>query len=210
MSIVAALVVGGAWWFRAARPEPVADGRGHPSGSATSAPAGEERPDAGGPRSAGPLPPIPGAKVEAIAAGWAQRWGKPAKASAKGYDTTATLPGTAYRTRFGVTRSRDGDRSEVATLFCITSDPRLAKGRRLIRAVVDSCLAPALRGEEKAAVSTWLTAQDYSHDLFATRVLPRFVVDLVSSKGIFQVNLVSKGRTVGPGAVPTTDTEPAG
>ncbi|WP_343449754.1 hypothetical protein [Micromonospora oryzae] len=211
--VIAALGLG-TWWFRAARTEPAVEVSGVTPGSPlpSSAPAAARPETTGdsGQQSAGPLPAIPGVKVEAVAADWAKRWGTPPKAFAKGYDTTAKLPGTAYRARFGVLSSPDGDGTEVATLFCTVGDQQHTKDRRLIRAMVDSCLAPALRGEEKATVSTWLNAQDYSHDVFATRELPRFVVDLVSSESVFHISLVSKGRKAGPGAVPTTRTEPAG
>ena len=111
------------------------------------------------------------------------------------------LPGTAYRTRFGVLKSPVGDGTQVATLFCITTDERIVRDERLIRAIVDSCLAPALRDEEKATLSTWLTEQDYSRDAYADRELPRFHAELVSAGTVFQVLLVSKDRTVGPGPI---------
>jgi hypothetical protein len=142
--------------------------------------------------------------VDAVAAGWAQRWGTPPKASARGYDTTAVLPGTTFLTRFGVLKSPVGDGTQVATLFCVTTDERIVRDERLIQAIVDTCLAPALQDDEKTTLSTWLTKQDYSHDAYADQELARFHANLVSAADVFQVLLVSKGRTVGPGSYPTT------
>jgi hypothetical protein len=157
-------------------------------------------------RSPIPLPPIPGTTVAAVAAGWTKLWDTPPKTSARGYDTKATLPGTDYNTRFGILKSAAGDGTEVGTLFCITSDQRLIRDGRFIRAVVDACLGPALRDEEKTTLHTWLTEQDYSGNVHEIRELPRFNAELVSAGNGFQVRLLSKGQTI-PGAPPTTGTE---
>jgi hypothetical protein len=199
---IAVLAVGGAWWFKAAKTQTEPAAVGSPSSAATapSTPVAERpsAPERSAERSPRPLPPIPGTTVEAVAAGWAKLWGTAPKPSPRGYDTRATLPGTRYVTRFGVLRSAAGD-DTVATLFCMTADQHLSKDQRLIRAVLDSCVAPALRDGEKTALLTWLSEQDYSRDVDAKREFPRFNVEVVSVGTAFQVRLVSKGRTV-PGS----------
>ncbi|TDC41349.1 hypothetical protein [Micromonospora sp. KC213] len=120
------------------------------------------------------------------------------------------MPGTGYRTRFGVLKSSIGDGIEVATLYCIVADDRVTVDRRLIRAVVDSCLAPALRNGEAESFSSWLSQQDYSREVYAVREFPRFNAELLSIVGrVYQVRVGSKGQT-GPGAVPTTGAGSAG
>ncbi|MEV4662839.1 hypothetical protein AB0J85_12905 [Micromonospora echinofusca] len=209
---VAVLALGGAWWFSAVGEEPTV--RGPEAGPVRTADTPNvERPSTpqeATQQSGTPLPPIPGTTVDAVAADWAKLWKTPLQPSTRGYDTTAALPGTGYRTRFVALRSPAGDGTELATLFCLTRDQRLVRDRRLVRAVVDSCLAPALRDGEKSTLSTWLTEQDYSRDVYATRELPRFVVELVSRDDAFQVKLASKGRTAGPGAVPAASTSATG
>lgn len=141
------------------------------------------------------LPPISGTTVDAVAAGWEKKWPEVPKLSPRGYDTKATLPGTEYRIRFGLLKSSVGEGSEVATLFCITTHERLTRDEQLIQGVVDSCLAPALTSAEEASMTTWLGSQDYSQDFSLSREFDRFDAELVSMHNIFQVRLLSKGRS---------------
>ncbi len=208
----AVFVLAGAWWYNAVKLDLPADGPDYSSVLDPRMPRVERSSfiEGAGQQSDGPVPAIPGMMADVVAAGWVKRWETPPKPAPNGYDTKATLPGTNYLTRFGVMNSPVGDGAEVATLFCIVVDDHLVRDQRLIRAVVDSCLAPALSAEEKTTLSTWLTEQDYSERVYETRELARFVSVVLSMEDVFQVTLVSKGRTAGPGAVPTSRTSSTG
>ncbi|WP_092378922.1 hypothetical protein [Micromonospora phaseoli] len=159
--------------------------------------------------SAAPLPPIPGTTVETVAASWRKRWDSPPKAFARGYDTTAAMPGTGLRTRYGVLKSPSGDGTAVATLFCMVVEGKVTVDDRFLKAVVDACLAPALRTGERATLLTWLAEQDYSDDVYAQLPLTRFDARVVAVRGSFSVHLESKGRT-GPDGAPATGAGSAG
>lgn len=209
MALTALVAVGaaaGGWWLNASKPAPAADGLASPvpiAGMPTMERASETQPSRVV-QTPSPMPPIPGTTVDAVAAGWAKLLGTPPKPSARGYETTAPLPGAGYRSRFIVLKSPFGDGTEVAALFCTSGDEHIVRDRRLVRAVVDNCLGPALRGDEKPDLTAWLTEQDYSEDVHATREFPRFFANLVSAGTSYHVALYSKGQATPWAAPPTT------
>ncbi|TDB84945.1 hypothetical protein E1091_17160 [Micromonospora fluostatini] len=113
----------------------------------------------------------------------------------------SALAGFDHPVRFGLARGTTDNGVRPTSVTCTTHDePPLVVDRKLIRALLDSCLTPALVDGEKSALSGWLTEQDYTADVYATRGFDRFNAEVVASMGVFKVRLVAKGRT-GPGAV---------
>ncbi|MEV2239098.1 hypothetical protein [Micromonospora sp. NPDC049891] len=216
--IVIAVGLGGAWWYGGretsgtagpAVPTPVAPPGATPPGATPQVPEPAPSGAASDTSSAAPLPPIPGTTVESVAAGWRKRWDTPPKAFSRGYDTTAPMPGTGLRTRYGVLKSPIGDGKSVATLFCLVPDSKVDIDERFLKAVVDACLAPALRSEEPAALLSWLAQQDYSADVYEELPLARFDATVTAVRGSFSLHLRSKGRT-GQAGAPATDAGSAG
>ncbi|GIJ21647.1 hypothetical protein [Micromonospora lutea] len=211
--IIAALALGATWWRGDREPagsagsvasDPVPHQTGAPP-QQEPAPTGEATDQP----SAAPLPPIPGTTVEAVAAGWRGHWGTPPKAFARGYDTTATMPGTGVRTRYGLLKSPAGDGTSVATLFCLIPETKGDIDDRFLKAVVDACLTPALRASERATLLTWLAEQDYTVDVSEQLPLARFDATVTAVRGDFSVHLRSKGRT-GQAGAPATGAGSAG
>ncbi|GIJ07572.1 hypothetical protein ACFFMR_10370 [Micromonospora andamanensis] len=215
--IVVAVGLGGAWWHGEREPAgtagPAGPTSGTPQGDTPPGPESEPEPapsgEASDAPSAAPLPPIPGTTVESVAANWRKRWDTPPKAFARGYDTTAAMPGTGLRTRFGVLKSPIGEGESVATLFCMVLEKKVDIDKRFLEAVIDACLAPALRADEPAALLTWLAEQDYSADVYDQLPLARFDATVTAVRGSFSVHLRSKGRT-GQADAPATGAGSAG
>ncbi|NGM14577.1 hypothetical protein O3597_00040 [Verrucosispora sp. WMMA2044] len=205
--------LGGAMWNDEREPAGTAGPAGltpvAPTGDTPQVPEPAPSGEASDPPSAAPLPPIPGTTVESVAAGWRKRWDTPPKASSRGYDTTAPMPGTGLRTRYGVLKSPTGDGESVATLFCLVPDSKVDINERFLKAVVDACLAPALRSEEPAALLSWLAQQDYSADVYEELPLTRFDATVTAVRGSFSLHLRSKGRT-GQADAPATGAGSAG
>ncbi|MFI9525294.1 hypothetical protein [Micromonospora rosaria] len=217
--VAAAVAATGVLWLRADPPAdaPTAEGPGAAappaapapgSGPAVEAPTGESPTGApvdgaapSGQPTAVALPAIPGSTIDEITAGWTKRFGTTPQAQDRHYSAQATLPGYDQPVRLGLVSGTDDGDNGPTSVYCSThDDPPLRVDRKLIRALLDSCLAPALADGEQEALTGWLARQDYSADVYATRGFDRFNAEVVSAGGALQVQVQAKGRT-GPGAV---------
>jgi hypothetical protein len=100
--------------------------------------------------------------VGAVIAFWKARWKVPLKFDTYHRLHSAIVDYPPASGRLHLTVQQQDDKGDTfVSVRCIVEHRPSTFTKKLLTAVVDDCLAPALRGTEKSAVLNWLGARDY-------------------------------------------------
>jgi hypothetical protein len=121
----------------------------------------------------GPVPAFVGMTPSKVTAAWVERWPGPVTVNGAVRNVRVTLPGTRDQLSATVGQPTKDRRNEVAHVACLVKH-RGTVSRPLLQTLVDGCLGPVLRPEERKAVLDWLIGADLSVPHYQFRRSPRF------------------------------------
>ncbi|MFC0029030.1 hypothetical protein ACFFMM_05755 [Micromonospora chaiyaphumensis] len=121
----------------------------------------------------GPVKVLAGTTPGQVTDAWVKRWPGPVDVDGSLHTVRATLPGTRDQLSASVGQPAKDRRDEVTRVFCLVKH-RGTVQPPLVRTLVDGCLGPVLRAEERTAVLAWLNSADLSVPHQQVRRFPRF------------------------------------
>ncbi|MFE9871548.1 hypothetical protein ACFYON_12990 [Micromonospora sp. NPDC005686] len=130
-------------------------------------------PTAAVPTASGPAQVFAGTTAEEVTDAWVRRWPGPVTMDRSLRIINVTLPGTRDELSAAVVPPTKDRRDEVGHVICRVK-LQGSLSRSLLRTLVDGCLGPVLKTDERAAVRDWLTGVDLSPPHFQMKRSPRF------------------------------------
>lgn len=121
----------------------------------------------------GPAPALAGATPSQVTDAWVERWPGPVTVKGSLHTIQVTLPGTQDQLSAAVGQPSKDRRDEVGQVLCMVK-LHGAVQRPLLQTLVDGCLGPVLRPEERKTVLGWLVDTDFSVPRAETRESDRF------------------------------------
>lgn len=116
----------------------------------------------------GPAPSLAGLTPSTVTDAWVKRWPVTVKEDGALHTIKVTLPDTKDSLAAAVGQPSKDRRDEVGHVFCMVK-LRAAVQRPLLRTLVDDCIGPVLKVEERKAVFNWLIGVDFSAPIFKSR-----------------------------------------
>ncbi|MEK8108117.1 hypothetical protein NKG94_30225 [Micromonospora sp. M12] len=119
----------------------------------------------------GPAPSLAGLTPSKVTDAWVKRWSVPVTEDGALHTIKVTLPDTKDSLAAAVGQPSKDRRDEVGHVFCMVK-LRGAVQRPLLRTLVEDCVGPVLKAEERKAVLKWLIGVDFSAPIFKSRRPP--------------------------------------
>ncbi|MFF0229926.1 hypothetical protein [Micromonospora sp. NPDC005254] len=116
----------------------------------------------------GPMAAFPGMTPSKVTDAWAERWRVPVTADGALHIIRVTLPGKQGQLSAAVGQPSKDRTNEVAQVLCMVK-LHGAVQRPLLQTLVEGCIGPVLKAEERKAVLNWLVGVDFSAPTYQLR-----------------------------------------
>ena len=135
--------------------------------------------------------PIAGSDVQAVVAAWNKHWKITLKKdSDEVYSAFVDFPATGSDLQLIVRQPAQGPSGPAVSVRCAWEHRPGSVTRAVITAIVDECLAPALRPGQRKPVLDWLVKQNYRGHRQVQQRFDRFEVLIEELGGATRISLV--------------------